>query len=779
MAGRVKVLIAESNDSDAEWLVATLQKIPMDCVRVKLFKEISRQLKNSQFDVILMNLFLPDKSGIKAVTALKELVPEIPIVVSVPEGEEKIAYEAVRNGAQGFIRNQTLESYSAAAVIYQAFKRQNTILEIHESQRQLSTLVQNLPGFAYRCYNDLEWTMKYISGGCKDLTGYAPDDFIDNKKVSYRKVIHPDDREKVRNMIENAVKKKERFQIDYRIITADGIEKWVWEQGNAVRFEEKNSILEGFITDISEKKLREMQMQSIISIGEILRNTTNQKDYLNTIIQRIGEIYQVNKVAIMLTSDRTSIVKLEAALGPWETFIGKEEEIRNCVSYTAIQENRIVTYDIDQDEAEICQAFKELSSRYIGFVPLATKRKISGLVVVSKQHPFYPHELEAFKAIADIVASALERSNLIIKTENQLRRMESLHTIDQAITSVFEIKVVSKIILDQVRKELDADAADILILNPALNTLEYIGADGFLDRFIQNSKVPLTTSVAGKILLENKGYAISNLKENPLWFIRENMQMENFNAYFAKPIISKGVVVGVMEIFFKKPYYPDEEWNTFFESLTAQTAVAYDSYRKYTDLQKVQQNMASSFRSTLETWSRSLELNEGESHGHIRRVTNGTIRLAREMGVAEEELPNIERGALLHDIGKIGIVDHILLKKGELTDEEWTEIRRHPQIARDLLHNVKLLDEAMDIPYSHHENWDGSGYPQGLRGEEIPLAARVFSVVETYDALLSERPFRKPWTKDDTIQYLIQQKGKKFDPDVVDKFLGLIHYEIE
>ena len=101
------------------------------------------------------------------------------------------------------------------------------------------------------------------------------------------------------------------------------------------------------------------------------------------------------------------------------------------------------------------------------------------------------------------------------------------------------------------------------------------------------------------------------------------------------------------------------------------------------------------------------------------------------------------------------------------------------QIARDLLHNVKLLDEALDIPYSHHENWDGSGYPQGLRGEEIPLAARVFSVVETYDALLSERPFRKPWTKDDTIQYLIQQKGKKFDPDVVDKFLVLIHYEIE
>ena len=206
------------------------------------------------------------------------------------------------------------------------------------------------------------------------------------------------------------------------------------------------------------------------------------------------------------------------------------------------------------------------------------------------------------------------------------------------------------------------------------------------------------------------------------------------------------------------------------EALATQAAVAYDSFKKYSELQRMQQNVSASFRTTLETWSRSLELHDIESQGHIHRVTNETIRLARELGMEESELPNIERGALLHDIGKIGIMDEILLKKGDLTEKDWEEIKRHPQIARDLLSNVKLLEDALDIPYSHHENWDGSGYPQGLKGEQIPLSARIFAVVDTFDAMTSTRPYRHAWTKSEAIQYLIDQKGIKFDPDVVDLF---------
>ena len=191
-------------------------------------------------------------------------------------------------------------------------------------------------------------------------------------------------------------------------------------------------------------------------------------------------------------------------------------------------------------------------------------------------------------------------------------------------------------------------------------------------------------------------------------------------------------------------------------------------------MQNIQQNLASSFNSTLETWSKSLELRDIESQGHIRRVTDNTIRLAREFGMKEQDISHIERGALLHDIGKLGIMDSILQKKGTLTEEEWREIKRHPEIARDLMANVRLLNEAIDIPYCHHENWDGSGYPQGLKGKEIPLSARIFAVVETFDALTSVRPYRKAWTRKQAIDFIIDQKGKKFDPDIVDKFLDII-----
>jgi len=184
--------------------------------------------------------------------------------------------------------------------------------------------------------------------------------------------------------------------------------------------------------------------------------------------------------------------------------------------------------------------------------------------------------------------------------------------------------------------------------------------------------------------------------------------------------------------------------------------------------------MRVSYNATLESWSRSLEIHEIESHGHIRRVTDETLQLAEVLGVEKEELPGIERGALLHDIGKIGILDEILLKRAKLSEEEWDEIRKHPAIAKELLADVPFLKDSLDIPYSHHENWDGSGYPQGLKEEEIPLHARIFSVVETFDALTSDRPFRKAWTRQAATAYLQEQRGKKFDPRIVDVFLSMI-----
>jgi putative nucleotidyltransferase with HDIG domain len=177
------------------------------------------------------------------------------------------------------------------------------------------------------------------------------------------------------------------------------------------------------------------------------------------------------------------------------------------------------------------------------------------------------------------------------------------------------------------------------------------------------------------------------------------------------------------------------------------------------------------YDATLEAFSRALEMREGEILGHTRQVTEITLNLAKVLGVNFDEQPNIRRGALLHDIGKMGVPESILKKKGELTPEEWTIIRKHPQYAYDLLLPIVILHKAIDIPYYHHEKWDGSGYPLGLKGEEIPIAARIFAVVDVWDALISERPQREAWSEYDANDYLKAQSGKHFDPAIVSMFL--------
>ena len=192
------------------------------------------------------------------------------------------------------------------------------------------------------------------------------------------------------------------------------------------------------------------------------------------------------------------------------------------------------------------------------------------------------------------------------------------------------------------------------------------------------------------------------------------------------------------------------------------------------DLKQAHAQLEEAYNATLEGWVRALEIREHDTADHSRRVVEMTISMAERMGITGEALVHAKRGALLHDIGKMGVPDNILLKPGSLTMEEWTIMRYHPVYARNLLQEISYLIPAMDIPYSHHERWNGAGYPRGLSGEEIPLTARIFAVIDVYDALLSNRPYRPAWAEEDVIKYLIDQKGVQFDPHVVDEFLACL-----
>jgi putative nucleotidyltransferase with HDIG domain len=305
--------------------------------------------------------------------------------------------------------------------------------------------------------------------------------------------------------------------------------------------------------------------------------------------------------------------------------------------------------------------------------------------------------------------------------------------------------------------------------------LDYVAGQGFRTRAIEQTHLRLGECFAGRAAFERRTVHISNLPEAGSTFTRAAiLQSEGFLEYYAVPLTAKGEIKGVLEIFNRTilPFNP--EWLDFLETLAGQAAITIDQTQLFENLQRANLELITAYDATIEGWARAMDLRDEETENHTRRVTELTLSLAKEMGIKNGELLHIRRGALLHDIGKMGVPDNILLKEGKLTEEEWVLMRRHPQFAYEMIQPIKYLRQSLDIPYCHHEKWDGTGYPRGLSGEQIPLAARIFAIADVWDAITSERPYRKAWTKKKALAYIKEQNGKQFDPKVVEEFLKMI-----
>jgi HD-GYP domain-containing protein (c-di-GMP phosphodiesterase class II) len=268
----------------------------------------------------------------------------------------------------------------------------------------------------------------------------------------------------------------------------------------------------------------------------------------------------------------------------------------------------------------------------------------------------------------------------------------------------------------------------------------------------------------------------------PEWNLRDEdperagmLAGEGFSSYIAAPLIARGQVKGVLEIFHRRRLDPDPGWISCLETMAEQAAIAIDNAMLFEDLQRTNIELTLAYDATIEGWSRALDLRDHATEGHAQRVTEATLRLARALGMPEEDLVHARRGSLLHDIGKMAIPDGILLKPGPLDEPEWEAMRRHPVSAFEWLAPIAFLRPSLDIPYCHHERWDGTGYPRRLKGEQIPLAARIFAVVDNWDALRSNRPYRKAWPDDRVKTHLESLAGIYFDASILQAFLGIYY----
>lgn len=377
-----------------------------------------------------------------------------------------------------------------------------------------------------------------------------------------------------------------------------------------------------------------------------------------------------------------------------------------------------------------------------------------------------------------VIATGLdvtERRQTEQRFQRQIERLSELRRIQMVISSSYDQSMALALLVNHVTQLLDVDAAVVLLYNSAKDILEYAAGQGFHSTAITWCRMRMGEGYAGRAALERRPIIVPDVLNDSSSCIRTSLfQREEFVAYCGVPLINKGHIKGVLEVFHRSPIPFNWEWTNFLETLAGHAAVVIDNTELVDSLKASKEEIIKAYDDTIQGWAHALELRDAETQGHSRRVTEMTMMLARAIGCTEAELTHLRRGALLHDIGKMGIPDSILLKPGPLTAEEREIMQRHPTYAHDMLFGIPFLRPALDVPHCHHEKWDGTGYPRGLKGTEIPLAARIFSVVDVWDALCSDRPYRKGCPPEKVYAHIRDQAGKAFDPHIVEAFLNLV-----
>jgi len=522
------------------------------------------------------------------------------------------------------------------------------------------------------------------------------------------------------------------------------------------------------------------EAETLRQTAEAITLSLDIQQVLNAVLNNLSQVVPFDSAALFLIEG--DMVRINAAKG----FLKNNSVVDSLfpASNALLQKVSETGKPLILEDAQADPRFEKWAAadKIRGWmcIPLIARGVTIGYITIDSftRGAYNEHDASLATAFAHQAAAAIENARLFERGEQQIRQLTALRDIDSTISSSFDLRATLNILIGHATRELKADAAVIFLYNPNLQALNFYTSTGLKEKF--NSSVlhfRIGEGLAGQVALKRKIILVPNLTEFPELNDNSHIKDDNFKSYFGVPLIGKGQITGVLEIYTCNEIDPNPDWINFLHTLAGQAAIAIDSVQMFENLERRNQELSLAYDKTLEGWGRALELRDKETQGHTDRVVEMTVELARRMGVIGEDLTHIKRGTLLHDIGKLGIPDQILHKPEPLTEEEWVLMRQHPHYAYDLMRAIPYLQPALDIPFSHHERWDGSGYPKGLKGEDIPLPARIFAVVDIWDALLYDRVYRDAWPEEKVIEYLKNTAGIELDPEIVKVFLDLLEEE--
>ncbi|MGB8645136.1 MAG: PAS domain S-box protein [Anaerolineae bacterium] len=382
---------------------------------------------------------------------------------------------------------------------------------------------------------------------------------------------------------------------------------------------------------------------------------------------------------------------------------------------------------------------------------------------------FYDRSTETHSENGETLIEGLATD--ITERKQREREMQAVAQMSVALRVAETRAEMLSVIASQVSELVDAASISLLFYDDRARdyVIEYAVGEW---RSVIGRHLSADSGILQYVLTTGKPYVTNDLPHDPYFTYRHIIG--EMRALAEIPLFTHQKTIGFVAVARRAPFSGQDV--QVLEAISNIAANALHRVALHEQAIQATAELTLAYDRTLEGWAHALELRDQETEFHTRRVVGGTLDLAHVMGIGETELEQVRRGALLHDIGKMGVPDSVLLKPGTLTEREWELMRRHPEYAYNLLAPIEFLRPALDIPYCHHEKWDGTGYPRGLRGEEIPLAARIFAVIDVWDALRSNRPYRLAWPHAQTIDYIRKQAGKHFDPQVVAVFMQTLNH---
>jgi PAS domain S-box-containing protein/putative nucleotidyltransferase with HDIG domain len=819
MADSVRILVVEDDPEILEGTARLLEKAGYTVDRAAGGEEALQAVRDHRPGLLLLDRYMPGIDGIEVCRRIKvdpALADVFVVMISGSYIESDEQAEGLESGADGYIARPIANRELLARVeAYVRIRRLTHSVRLHAEELERTTLATqqayvaslNLMEDAVSAREHVEQTLRSLQESeerNRTILQTAMDGFwLTDMQGRLLEVNEVYCRTSGYSRPELLAMRIADLEVVETARETDAHNQRIEAQGED-RFESQHRRKDGSVFDV------EVSVQyRCIDGGRMvvfLRDITERKEAEESMRRRLAELEALHTVSgalrTALTGQEALPTLLDETLAALETDTGcvwlyhpGEDELRIAAASGWFQPFTHVTLKPGEGVAGgvFLSGQTHISKEFAGdplviepaasmfpagwgavCVPIRAGETTIGALLVGLPlgHLITAQQADLLESLAEMGGAALHRMSLYEETARRLDQLQAIHRVDQAISAGTDLRMTLSVVLEHVATQLQVDAADVLLLNPHTLTLEYSAGRGFRTGAPKKAQVRLGQGPAGRAALERR-----TMRADDLTQIRDSPRLaaihavEGFVAYHAVPLIAKGQVEGVLEVFHRAslPALPD--WVDFLETLAGQAAIAIENAQLFEGMQRSNLDLALAYDATIEGWSHALDLRDKETEGHTQRVTEMTMRLARDLGIGDAELVHVRRGALLHDIGKMGVPDDILLKPGPLTDEEWVLMRRHPQLAYDLLAPIAYLRPALDIPYCHHERMDGSGYPRGLAGEQIPLTARLFAVIDVWDALRSDRPYRPAWTEEAALARIRGGAGTHFDPKVVEVFL--------